>query len=386
MLPVHTQKSLDKLTWSEIQKLHKSLGLKAAPNTRTRRDLQNNIVAAMPQPVTEAEQIATPLTCATCPLAVLIEDNRYECGHTYSKTRGHWEAKDDCYEAVADAQPEVTVELVAELEAPIASQEVTTTQATTIAQTPHAHVEESIIVAMTKRTPFQEKMDKLDYLYELEMKAQLAIEATIIGSKEEAEAYRYLRKIERDIEFHNRPASELPPSPTIQQLQNQMDELKQDIARKSTLSLFKIEAFDPSILPTDEPEQLSEEIEEPKGTIHWESPASGTITGSKGNRKFYVRNNEIFVMFPGDFTAAEGKRPNIRHQQIRAAIESGRAFDPKAFKDSPNFFQNTEVCNGGCIRQECDGHWWAWKQGGITGHPFFQRQHALEYLDRTTQA
>jgi len=379
MIPVYTQKTLDKLAWPEIQKLHKSLGLKAAPNARTRRDLQVNIVAAMPQPVAEPEQIATSLTCATCPLAILIEDNRYECGAhvATSVTRGHWEAKDECYTEVA-AQTEPVAEVEAPI-APIAPQEIITTTPATIVQTPHANVEEGIIVAMTKRTPFQEKMDNLDYLYELEMKAQLAVEATIIGSEDEAEAYRCLRAIEGEIKLHN-SAPELPVSPVITQLEIQMkEEVKKDV-----LKLFKIEAFHPSVLPTDEPEQPSEEIEvEPEGVIHWEDPANGTIAGSKGNRKFYVRNNEIFVMFPGDFTAAESKRPNVRHAQIRDAINTGRAFNPKAFKDSPQFLVDTKDYGGiGRIRQGVDGRWWAWSLTGITGHPFFSRELACKYLDR----
>ena len=123
MLPAHTQKSLDALTWNEIQKLHTSLGLKATAKTRTRRDYQNRIVATQPQPVVESEAVATPLTCAACPLARRLgdDDNRYCCtaGVTSTTTRGHWEAKTDCYDAVAEAEAETT-EIVAEPETPIA--------------------------------------------------------------------------------------------------------------------------------------------------------------------------------------------------------------------------------------------------------------------------
>ena len=121
MLPAHTQKSLDALPWNEIQKLHTSLGLKATAESRTRRDYQRRIVATQPQPVVEPEAVASPLTCAACPLARLIDGNRYCCGLTNIVTRGHWEANSDCYDAVAEAQAETeTTEIVAEPEALIA--------------------------------------------------------------------------------------------------------------------------------------------------------------------------------------------------------------------------------------------------------------------------
>lgn len=121
MITLHTQKSLDLLTWNEVQKLHSSLGLKATAETRTRRDYQRRIVAAIPQPVVESEHTVTPLTCAACPLARLIDGNRYCCGLINNVTRGHWEANSDCYDAVAQAQLEVeATETVAEPEALIA--------------------------------------------------------------------------------------------------------------------------------------------------------------------------------------------------------------------------------------------------------------------------
>lgn len=121
MLPLHTQKSLDALTWNEIQKLHTSLGLKSTAETRTRRDCQRRIVATQPQPVVESEAVVSPLTCAACPLARLIDGNRYCCKLTDSVVRGHWEANSDCYDAVAEAEAETeTTEIVAEPEAPIA--------------------------------------------------------------------------------------------------------------------------------------------------------------------------------------------------------------------------------------------------------------------------
>lgn len=132
MIPVHTQKSLDQLTWNEVQKIHSNLGLKATATTRTRRDYQKRIVAAMPQPVVETEQTATPLTCATCPLAILLEGNRYECGAkvTDSVTRGHWEANSDCYDAVAVQAETETTEPAAE----IAPQETATETESPITQ------------------------------------------------------------------------------------------------------------------------------------------------------------------------------------------------------------------------------------------------------------
>ena len=190
--------------------------------------------------------------------------------------------------------------------------------------------------------------------------------------------------------WYNSP--ELTASPAIQQLQNQMDEPKQDIARKSTLSLFKIEAFDPSVLPIEpEPEQLSEEIEvKPEGTIHWtQALLTGVITGKKGaKRTFYIRNGEIFIMLSPDFTAGESKHPNVRHTQIRDAINAGRDFDPKAFKDSPQFLMHTENYRDiGRIMQGKDGRWWAWSQTGVTGHSFLCQSLACKYLDRVaTQA
>lgn len=467
MIPVYTQKNLDKSSWPEIQRLHKSLGLKATAGARTRRHLQQNIIAATSQPA-EPEAIAsgaTPLTCSTCPLAQLIEDNRYCCGLTDAAVRGHWEAKsDDCYKAVADtcevevpetttevealtpveiAEPEPVISLAEKLTGltrhpfryrhdihqgghsftsamygmcecnrcnekrkvttPIAPELTTTDDApsnrgdsghiepATIAQTP-ANVEESIMAAMTKESDFDKKQNDLAYLSELQMNAQIAVEKSIIGSEDEAIALLYLKRIERDIEFYGRTAPELTASPAIQQLQNQMDEPKQDIARKSTLSLFKIEAFDPSILPIEpEPEQLSEEIEvKPEGTIHWtQALLTGVITGKKGaKRTFYIRNGEIFIMLSPDFTAGESEHPNVRHTQIRDAINAGRDFDPKAFKDSPQFLTDTKNYGGiGRIMQGADGRWWAWSQTGVTGHSFLCQGLACKYLDRVaTQA
>ena len=360
MITPHTQQTLDKLTWNEIQKLHSSLKLRATANFRTRRHLQQNIIAAQPQSVVELEAIVTPLTCATCPLARLIEDNRYCCDLTDTVVRGHWEGTDDCYRAVADSQPESeaveiatepeATEIVTEKEAPIAPEatEIITekeapiapeVKVATIAEIPHAYREESLIEAMTKENPFQQRMNDLDYFGEQKMKAIQAIEATLPGTVEEAKAYRHLRKIERLIESCDSPA----------------------------------------------PEELADDVE-PEGTIHWHDRWAGTIVGKKGAAKnFYIRSNgEIMIVISATFTASESKSPNIRHQQIRSEIESRRYFNPRAFKSSPSFERNTEACNGGRIRQQCDGHWWAWVNGGITGHLFCRKAQALQYLARVS--
>ena len=126
MLPVHTQKTLDLLTWKEIQKLHTSLGLKATAKTRTRRDHQRRIVATQPQPVVEPEAVASPLTCAACPLARLIEDNRYCCQVSQTASdvkRGHWEATVSCFEALAKAEAEKAEPVAEVVETPIAQTE-----------------------------------------------------------------------------------------------------------------------------------------------------------------------------------------------------------------------------------------------------------------------
>lgn len=388
MIP-HTTETLKLLTWSELRTLHSSLKLKAVGK---RADYEARILEL--QPIAIADIAApTSFTCVQCPFARLIEGNKYCCevSQTASDVRfGHWEATVSCFESLAEVEAGPIAELdeVVEAETPIAPQEVVATQAKiqpTIGQTPHPYIEEGIIHAMIKQTPFQKRMTDLEYLSQLEMEAQLAIEATAPNSEEEASAYQRLRKIEYDIEFHDQLAPELA-TPEYAQTQNQMDEPKS----RGILSLFKIEPFDPSVLPTDEPEQLSADKIEPEGTIHWDSPLNGMITGKEGGRKFYIRNDEVFIMFPGDYTAGESKKPNIRHRQIRSAIDSGRSFNPRAFKLSPSFERDTEACNGGRIRQECDGRWWAWSPTGVTGHPFFSRELACKYLnlaaDRRKQA
>ena len=67
------------------------------------------------------------LTCAVCPFARLIEDNRYVCQVSQTAAdvvRGHWEATISCFEALAKAEAEkAATPAVAELEAPIAKTE-----------------------------------------------------------------------------------------------------------------------------------------------------------------------------------------------------------------------------------------------------------------------
>ncbi|MEG3929466.1 hypothetical protein [Microcoleus sp. T3_D1] len=494
MLPLHTQKSLDQLTWNEIQKIHASLGLKATATTRTRRDYQRRIVDAQPQPVVEAEQTASALTCATCPLARLIDGNRYCCGLTDTVVRGNWEAKSDCYDAVASQVETGTTEPAAEVApqetvtetespiaqteetpaapAPIAHQEITATQpelhqvtaqpalktfnhpfryradifngqhsfssatyglcecdrcvpvaqttitepvtpgtvatttddappnrgdngrgrveastalqAATMIVLPHAtkpKADNNFMTAFTKESEGDRKFNDLAYLSQLEMDAQLAIERTVIGSEEEAIAYAHLRKIEQDIEFYNRPEPKAQPSPVIQQLETQMKELKKDVQQLT---------LDASILSpaTNEPEQLVGANEsELEGTIYWQDSRlrTGLIVGKKGVRRyFYVQNDVIYVVLNSDFTASERKHPNIHHTRIRQAIEAGKQFNPIAFKQFPEFAHYAENYRDmGWIYQAPDGRWWAWKNGGVTGHPFFDEQTACDYLETT---
>lgn len=409
--PVHTQKSLDRLTWNEIQKLHTSLGLKATSTTRTRRDYQRRIVEAQPQPVA-ADSVPATFTCAVCPFARHIDGDRYCCQVSQTASdvkRGHWEATISCFEALAAAEAE---KVTAETEAPIAPADTSKAPAppvpvtagpddeppnrgdsgrgrvilsaptvpVTIAVIPHAKAaEENLVSSMVKESPEDKEFCDLLYLVEQQKNAQLAIEKTIIGSEDEAIAYAHLEKINQDIEYYGKPRPVAQPSPIVVQLETQMTELKRD-----TMSLFKITAFDPAILPTDtdEPEPSVESVK-PEGTIHWEIPQlRGTIVGKKGaTRRFWVQNDDIHIALSPDFTAKESKHPNIRHQQIRVAIESGKQFNPMVFKLSPSFEQ-TEDYNGiGRILQSSDGRWWAWAKGGVTGHPFLSKELAFNYLE-----
>ena len=412
MLPLHTQKSLDQLTWNEVQKLHSSLGLKATAETRTRRHYQNRIVAAQPQPIAEPEQKATALTCATCPLARHIDGDRYCCGLTDTVTRGHWEARaDDCYDAVA-AQSEVeATETVAEVELPIvALQEIATespiaqeTAATVTDDAPpnrgdsgrrieaatiaSSLIDDNFMTAFTQESIKERYWNDLAYLERLEMSAQIALERTYIGSEEEKIALLHLKQIECDIEFYNRPQPEPQVSPVIAQLQNQMEKLKSEVQKQFTI--------DPSILTVAKPKLAAVSLE-PEGTICWHGPLQGTIAGKKSLRNFYIKSRnclvdlnlsdpatyEIMIVLGADFTAAEFSRPNIRHQQIRSAIVAGRSFNPRDFKDSSEFLTKTkDYCGRGRIMEHADGRWWAWLNNGVTGQPFLHENLAMKYLD-----
>jgi hypothetical protein len=99
-------------------------------------------------------------TCADCPFARLIEDNRYCC--TVSQTasdvkRGHWEATVSCHEAIAQAQAETEAALAAiaaEVEAPIAQADTTnTTEKTSIAQATPAAIPAPTKPAAAPTTP-----------------------------------------------------------------------------------------------------------------------------------------------------------------------------------------------------------------------------------------
>jgi hypothetical protein len=617
----HTAETLKTLTWNQIQKLHTSLGLKATALSRTRWDYENRIIAAQPQPVVETEQIATPLTCATCPLARHIDGDRYCCGLTDAVTCGHWEAETDCYQEIADLETEMT-ELIAsaeipvsatvtpskiQVEAPIApakrampfffnlplpkyvafsekqsvpcciasttrdraneykeqfwlaqqgykvyggeqlptiecwqfdaylqlinpsaiyaeviknaskldateclefiiaaecpfifhelengkdywnyaprakyvwategcqadigtnvtmhdsihaiaerirsvldeaknfaknpqpswwyfemmteigeyqkslpdllpitqpkktntttnddappnrgdngrgriSATSTLTASTPVSTAPirQAKQDDNFISAMVKESALDKQFYDLAYLSECQLKAQLAVERTAMGSEDEVITLLHLEKIDKAIEYYHRPKSEPQLFPAVQL--EKMTELKAD-----TLKLFKITAFDPSILPTHDEnldEQPVTEIE-PEGTIHWQTPIKGTIVGKKGAiRQFYIRNDEIFIVINAGFTASETKHPNVRHQQIRAAIEAGRTFNPRMYQQYACFARETENYNGiGRIKQGQDGRWWAWSiwsQTG-TGHPFFSKEIAIGYLDKMAQ-
>lgn len=421
MLPRQTAETLNVLTWNEIQKLHASLGLKATATTRTRADYNARILSAQPQPVadvpapvttepkiwadaTTEAQVGDTIRKPFIPTARVVGKEILGDGRTcliVTFPGCHDRHVEEWVIGGSSIQEEIseTIEPVVETAAtfiPTTSQteeppnrgdngrgRVTLIAPTTTATIvlPHAKAEDGLMAAIIKRTPFQERLDNLDYLYWLEGQAQLAIEKTVIGSEDEAIAYAHLDKINKDIEFYNKPKPEAQPSSIIVQLETQMAELKRD-----TLSLFKITAFDPAILPTDtnEPEQPATDSLESEGTIHWEIPQiRGTIVGKKGaTRRFWVQNDDIQIALNLDFTAKESKHPNVRHRQIRDAIETGKQFNPMIFKLSSNFERDTKDYNGiGRVFQDLDGRWWAWAKDGVTGHPFSSEKMAFNYLE-----
>ncbi len=99
-------------------------------------------------------------TCAQCPFARLIEDNRYCCQVSQTASdvkRGHWEATVSCFEALAKAKAEAekTLEPAAtEVESPIAQADTTnTTEQTSIAQATPAAIRAPTKPAAAPTTP-----------------------------------------------------------------------------------------------------------------------------------------------------------------------------------------------------------------------------------------
>lgn len=344
MTLIHTQKSLDALTWNEIQKLHFSLGLKTTATTRTRRDYQRRIIAAQPQPVVEPEHIATPLTCATCPLARHIDGDRYCCGLTDAVTRGHWEAKSDCYEEVAKAQPEIEV---VETEAPIATVEATSKETVAV---------QSVTVAPTKTR----------------LTNHPSVPETTTATTDDAPPNRGDNgrgRVEAIAPIAPAPKSHSFSAPVLGRVE-----------RKQR----PIWAYIP-------PEQVLE-------TIVWQTPFKGEILGKSGYRPFFVENDVIYVVLESrtsTFCASETRHPNYHHKVIRQAIEAGKQFEPSVFKQRANargcpspkyqtyWWKNAsgQSCNLGQLYQNCDGWWWAWAgQGDREGRKFHCQSEAQKYL------
>jgi len=101
-------------------------------------------------------------TCAQCPFARQIEDNRYCCQVSQTASdvrRGHWEATVSCFEALAQAKAEAEAATalaatVAEVEAPIAQADTTnTTEKTSIAQATPAAIPAPTKPAAAPTTP-----------------------------------------------------------------------------------------------------------------------------------------------------------------------------------------------------------------------------------------
>ncbi len=100
-------------------------------------------------------------TCAQCPFARQIEDNRYCCQVSQTASdvrRGHWEATVSCFEALAQAKAEAEAATalaatVAEVEAPIAQAATHTTEKTSIAQATPAAIPVPTKPAAAPTTP-----------------------------------------------------------------------------------------------------------------------------------------------------------------------------------------------------------------------------------------
>lgn len=92
-------------------------------------------------------------TCAQCPFARLIEDNRYCCQVSQTASdvkRGHWEATVSCYEALAKAEAEKVAEVE---EAPIAQTAAPAAPAVTRAPSKPAAASHATTTATVTRAP-----------------------------------------------------------------------------------------------------------------------------------------------------------------------------------------------------------------------------------------
>lgn len=371
MIP-HTTETLKLLTWSELRTLHSSLKLKAGGK---RADYEARILEL--QPITIADIAApTSFTCAQCPFARLIEDNKYCCevSQTASDVRlGHWEATVSCFESLAESIAEL--DEVVEAETPIAPEPIAPEE-----------------IAVIQPISLAERMTGLTrhpFRYEWDVhQGKHSFSASCFGL---CECSRCERERELPLNEQRRGSHQImlerlsqvkAPTPVIQPPKNRAD------VQNFTLDLSVL-----SVAATNNAARNSEA----EGTIHWHSPLQGTIAGKKGAlRNFYIRSRnclininlndpatyEIMLAVNANFTAAESKHPNVRHQQIRSAIEAGRVFAPKTFKNSPQFLMHTENYRDiGRIMQGKDGRWWAWLNSGITGHPFDSENQAYKYLD-----
>ncbi|TAG98750.1 MAG: hypothetical protein EAZ18_00295 [Oscillatoriales cyanobacterium] len=140
---------LKALPWNEIQKMHRTLKLRQGPDGGKRADYERRILTYFTRRDELLNQEPTGVTCATCQFAKHLDGDRYCCGLTDAVTRGHWEAKTDCLEAIAEVGTETETETViapvvtkAETEAPIVPEEIPNATElqpeTTIAQTKRA--------------------------------------------------------------------------------------------------------------------------------------------------------------------------------------------------------------------------------------------------------
>jgi hypothetical protein len=111
-------------------------------------------------------------TCAECPFARLIEDNRYCCQVSQTASdvkRGHWEATVSCYEALAKAKAETEAalaETAAEVETPIAQADTThANEPTSIAQATPAAIPAPTKPAAAPTTPTAIGRGRIEPIY-----------------------------------------------------------------------------------------------------------------------------------------------------------------------------------------------------------------------------